>query len=347
VKICHDIVLNVDYHLQNLEIRWFNQATGEERRFNRPNTQRDILCVVQKATMEAALGGGKVVWVMESTTGWARVKDLLGDRAEFVLANVLQMPLPPKGRRRKTDKIDTARMQREYLLGSLPRAYQPALPLRQIRRLVDCRQDLVRRQTALKNWISHFLSHETWHSTANLWSGVGMKRLKSLPLAGEDRWLVDLKIQELEQVQELLEQVNQKIKEAYDRWPDAQRVDAIRGISPTSAVSILAYIGPMNRFASAEQLISFAGLAPGVHQSDGHSHNLRIGGGGTHSQLRFFLIECAKWLKEIPRYSEAYERVVQKRGKKIAKIAVARMFLRSLHKVLSTGQAFTQEKVAA
>jgi adenosylmethionine-8-amino-7-oxononanoate aminotransferase len=35
---------------------------------------------------------------MESTTGWARVKDLLGERARFVLANVLQMPLPPKAR---------------------------------------------------------------------------------------------------------------------------------------------------------------------------------------------------------------------------------------------------------
>ena len=35
---------------------------------------------------------------MESTTGWARVKDLLGDRVQIILANVLQMPLPPKAR---------------------------------------------------------------------------------------------------------------------------------------------------------------------------------------------------------------------------------------------------------
>ena len=50
---------------------------------------------------------------------------LTGDRVVFCLANVLQMPLPPKARRRKTDKIDTARLLREYRNGSLPLAHQP------------------------------------------------------------------------------------------------------------------------------------------------------------------------------------------------------------------------------
>jgi hypothetical protein len=80
-----------------------------------------------------------VTWIQESTTGWARVQELHGDRVQFRLANVLQMPLPPKARRRKTDKIDTARIQREYLNGSLPLAYQPPAQWRQLRRLVAYR----------------------------------------------------------------------------------------------------------------------------------------------------------------------------------------------------------------
>lgn len=39
---------------------------------------------------------------MESTTGWARVEALLGDRAKLVTANVLAMPKSPRARRRKT-----------------------------------------------------------------------------------------------------------------------------------------------------------------------------------------------------------------------------------------------------
>ena len=69
------------------------------------------------------------------------------------MANVLQMPLPPKARRRKTDKVDTARMQREYLAGTLPLAYQPPAAWRQLRRLVAYREGLVSRRTAVRNWI--------------------------------------------------------------------------------------------------------------------------------------------------------------------------------------------------
>ncbi len=342
-----DILLVVDYHLENLEIRRLNGATGEERRWKQPTTRQGILEIVEAARKEIAPGGGQVFWIMESTTGWARVKELIGDRVQFVLANVLQMPLPPKGKRRKTDKIDTARMMREECNGSLPRAYQPSRELREIRRVVDYRLALVHRRTALKNWISHYLSHETWHSTANLWSGCGLKRLKSLKLSASDRFVVGLKIEELEQVMALLEKVEDQVQVIYGQWPAAQRLDRIRGIGAISAVTMLAYIGPIDRFAGADELISFAGLAPGVHRSDGRGYNTRIGGGGTHSKLRFFVIEASKWLREIPRYAPAYERVAAKRGKNVAKLVIGRMFLRSLYKMLQTDAEFQPQTTAA
>ena len=96
----------------------------------------------------------------------------------------------------------------------------------------------------------------------------------------------------------------------------------------------LAHIGPIQRFPTAEDLISYAGLAPGMWQSDGSFHHGRIGGGGTDSHLRYLVIEATTWLRQIPRYRPTYERVLKKRGKKIARIVVARMFVRSLHKML-------------
>jgi hypothetical protein len=116
-----DIVLVVDYHAENLEVRIFNAATGEERTANVKTTRANILRLAEGATTEAAESGGRVRWIMESTTGWARVKELIGSRVDFVLANVLQIPLPPKAYRRKSDKIDTGRLLREELNGSLPR----------------------------------------------------------------------------------------------------------------------------------------------------------------------------------------------------------------------------------
>jgi transposase len=328
-----DIIVVVDYHAENIEFRWFNEATGEERTGTYATTRDGIAGQVEQAEREVARDG-RVVWIMESTTGWARVKDLIGTRARFVLANVLQMPLPPKARRRKTDKIDTGRLLREYRHGDLPQSFQPTAWWREVRRVVDCRQDLVERQTALKNWMSSLLQHETWEDRENLWSAKGRVRLQRLGLSASDRALVELKLEQLDQLADQQIQVEKRMQAIYEGWLEAQWVDQVRGIGMVTAVSVLAHVGPIERFATAEDLISYAGLAPGVRQSDGICHHGRIGGGGTDTHLRYLLIEASVWLRDIPRYRPTYERVLQKRGKKIARIVVARLFLRSLHKML-------------
>jgi len=225
-----DIILAVDYHVQNTEVRWLNCHTGEERRLNMHTTRVGILRLVRKAIAEAGEVGGKVIWIMESTTGWARVKELIGSQVQFIMANVLQMPLPPKAYRRKSDKIDTGRMLREFLNGSLPQSYQPTVWWREVRRLVDSRQDLVERQTAVKNWIVHFLHHETWYDRSRLWTQKGRKRLRAFRLPASDRMVLDLKLQELEQLAERRQGMEEAMQKVYDQWPEAQWVDEVRGI---------------------------------------------------------------------------------------------------------------------
>ena len=341
-----DIILAVDYHAENTEVRWLNCHTGEERRTNIPTARASILRLVEKAVAEAAEVGGKVIWIMESTTGWARVKELIGKRVRFIMANVLQMPLPPKAYRRKSDKIDTGRILREFLNGSLPQSYHPAAWWRQVRRLVDSRQDLVERQTAVKNWISHFLHHETGYDRRKLWTQKGMRRLRALRFSPADRMLLDLKLQELEELADRRKQMEAAMQAVYDRWPEAQRVDEVRGIGMVTAVSILAHIGPIERFPTAEDLISYAGLAPGHRQSDDTRHNGKIGGGGTDSHLRYLLIESMQWVCQIPRYRSAFDRAADKHGTNIARIIVARMLLRSIFKMLRDGVRFNQVPAA-
>jgi len=341
-----DIILAVDYHAQNTEVRWLNCASGEERCLRIPTTRGGILRLMEKAVGEAGRVGGQVVWIMESTTGWARVKELIGSRVQFIMANVLQMPLPPKAYRRKSDKIDTGRILREFLNGSLPQSYQPTGWWREVRRLVDSRQDLVERQTAVKNWVTHFLHHETWYDREGLWTQKGMKRLRAFRLPASDRMVLDLKLQELEQLAQRRGEMEAAMQGVYDQWREAQWVDEVRGIGMVTAVSILAHIGLIERFPSAEDLISYAGLAPGHRQSDQTAHNGRIGGGGTDSQLRYLLIESMQWVCQIPRYRPAFERAQAKHGTNIARIIVARMLLRSLFKVLRDRVRFSQVQAA-
>jgi len=296
-----DIVVVVDYHAENIEFRQFDEVTGEERCGRYATTRAGIVRQLEAAAREVT-AGGRVVWIMESTTGWARVKALVEPQAVFLLANVLQMPLPPKAHRRKTDRIDTGRLLREYLHGVLPQSYQPSVWWREVRRWVDCRQDLVERQTALKNWVSSFLHHETWEDREGLWSAAGRRRLGRMGLSESDRALVELKLEQLDQVAAQLKEIERRMRAVYDAWPEAQWVDEVRGIGPVTAVSVLAHVGPIERFATAEDLISYAGLAPGVRQSDGRCYHGRIGGGGTDGHLRYLLIEATMWLRQIPRY---------------------------------------------
>jgi transposase len=335
------IVLTVDYHDENCVIRRLNLKTTEERVLSVPTKPSELLRVVAQARAEVGRKG-RVVWIQESTTGWARVKTLLSDQVDFQLANVVQMPLPPKGRRRKTDKIDTERIQREYLNGKLPRAHQPSVWWQQTRRLVTHRESLVARQTALRNWINRYLAHETWHERANLWTGKGRERLQTIvaALPTRDALVIRAKLDELDHLQTLQDAVLAELKQVYEECPDAQRLDAVRGIGYVAAVSIVARIGLVQRFKNAEQLIAYAGLAPGLQESDRTRRDGKIGGGGTDKHLRHYLIEATVWARQIPRYRVTYERVAKRRGNKIGRIVVARMLLRGIYKVLRDGLAF-------
>ena len=338
-----DILLTVDYHDAHCMIRHKNLATGQET-VRKVDTERDTLrtCMLT-AVRDAKAQRGRAVWIQESTTGWARMAQLAaGCRVEFVLANVLQMPLPPKAKRRKTDAIDTARLQREYLNGQLPRAHQPAPEWRQLRRVVALRVNLVRRRTSLSNWIDRYLAHETWldRPCRGVRSQRSRARLRALPVPTIDRQVLDWKLEELQQIDRRIREVEALLLEHYGQSPDAQRLDAIRGLGPVGAMTIVARIGPIDRFQNADQLIAFAGLSPGVRQSDATCRGGKIGGGGTDQCLRCYLIEATIWARDIPRYRAAYERACRRRGAKVARLVVARRLLRSIHKMLTTGVEF-------
>lgn len=338
----NDITLTVDYHDRACVVRWFDHTTRCDQVFSEvPTTKRALNSMIEKACL-AAGRKGQVTWIQESTTGWARVQALVADRVKFLLANVLQMPLPPKARRRKTDKIDTARIQREYLNGNLPLAYQPPAKWRRLRRMVAYREGLVKRRTALRNWINRYLAHETWFDCTGLWSPTGQKRLRTLlnRLPHTDALIIGQKLDEMTHLEEQLGVAVTELVSAYDECPDAKRLDAIAGIDVVSAVSIVARIGPVERFATADALIGFAGLAPGIHQSDETQRNGRIGGGGTDSHLRHYLIEATMWARKLPRYKRTYERIKKRRGKKVGRLVVARMLVRSIYKMLKKGVEF-------
>jgi transposase len=105
-------------------------------------------------------------------------------------------------------------------------------------------------------------------------------------------------------------------------------LDTIPGVGPTAARQILAEIGTdMSHFPTAGHLAAWAGVAPGNHQSGGKTLSRRTRQG--NRSLKRTLIETAHAAVRVKDtyLSAQYHRLVGRRGKKRAIVAVAHSIL--------------------
>jgi transposase len=109
--------------------------------------------------------------------------------------------------------------------------------------------------------------------------------------------------------------------------PAVARLDEITGIGPAAAQAILAEVGlDMTRFASPAQLVSWARLCPRTIQSGATRRAGATGKGNPY--LRGVLGEAAAAAAKTDTFlGERYRRLVKRRGKLKALVAVARSIL--------------------
>ena len=117
----------------------------------------------------------------------------------------------------------------------------------------------------------------------------------------------------------------------------------IPGIDRRLAITIISEIGTdMSEFGSSRRLCSWAGLVPGNNQSAGKKKSVRITRAGVY--LKPALVEAAhaavKATEKSPYFRIKYEKIMKRRGKKRAIIAIARMILTSIYAMASTGEVF-------
>ena len=117
----------------------------------------------------------------------------------------------------------------------------------------------------------------------------------------------------------------------------------IPGIDRRLAITIISEIGTdMKEFGSSKRLCRWAGLTPGNNESAGKKKSVRISRAGVY--LKPALVEAAhaavKSVEKNPYYRIKYERIMKRRGKKRAIIAIARMILTAIYAMISTGEVF-------
>ena len=121
-----------------------------------------------------------------------------------------------------------------------------------------------------------------------------------------------------------------------------QLLCTIPGVDRNSAITIISEIGTdMTQFSNSKRLCCWAGLTPGNNESAGKKKSVRITRAGVY--LKPALVQVAHAAvksNKSPYYKAKYERIMKRRGKKRAIIAVARMILTAVYHMLSTGESW-------
>ena len=123
----------------------------------------------------------------------------------------------------------------------------------------------------------------------------------------------------------------------------------IPGIDRNSAIGVLSEISnDMSQFKSHYRLTSWAGLTPGSNESAGKKKSVKISRAGVY--LKPYLVEIAHNAikdKTNSYYAKKYEKIVKRRGKKRAIIAIARKILVAIYHMFETGEVWNPVDLAS
>ena len=294
---------------------------------------------------------------VEATYGWEWLAELLEDAGyDIHLAHPLRTRAIAAARV-KTDAVDAKTLAHLLRADLLPEAYVAPRELRDLRELLRHRIALTAMRSALKNRVHAILAkHGITRQHSDLFGKGGRQFLGELKLREPPRRRLDSL---LALIDDFDREIEQPKKEIDQRARADDRVDVlcqIRGVGRYTAMLIIAEVGEIERFPDARHLCAWAGLTPTVRSSDGKARLGHISRQGSPA-LRWALVEAAqKCTTGGGPLRETFERIAKRRGRKVAKVAVARHILTLSYYGLRDGEirclarrsrASAKEKLAA
>jgi len=254
--------------------------------------------------------------VMESTGPYWL--DLYNQLDELHIPVVLANPLKTKAiasARIKSDKVDARILAHLLRTDLIPECYVPPKEMREIRSLVRHRLSIVKLRTMVKNKAHALVDRNGLkHDFSDLFGKAGMQWLKSLGLSGLDRLMLDNYLMHLENLDLQIDRVDEEITSRASFDSDVRLLLSLKGINVYSALLIKSEIGNIERFSDYKKLVSWAGLAPSLHQSGDVEYHGNITKQGS-TMLRWIMVESFRVATVFdPRMKAFYERVARRRG---------------------------------
>jgi transposase len=239
----------------------------------------------------------------------------IGDATEIRAAMV---------RKQKTDRRDACHILDLLLTNRFPRIWVPSPAERDLRQMLRHRHKLVRFRTSVKNQLHALAMGQGLYRRKKLWARVGRQELENLVLdPWSSRRRTDL-LQLLDQLDPWIEELDQAVLQEAERRPPAAGLMKQAGVGPLTALAFVLTIGPVSRFPSSKNLVSYLGLNPSEASSGGRQRLGAISKQG-NSIMRYLLMEAAQTASRWdPEWRRDYQRLKFRRGGAVAKVAIAR-----------------------
>jgi transposase len=227
----------------------------------------------------------------------------------------------------KTDKVDARVLAQLLAADFLPEVWMPDETTHVLRRQVARGAQLRRQRTRLKNQI-HAVLHRNLIPpcpATDLFGQRGRAWLRCQTLPVDEATAVAAYLRALDVAGEELAHLDAALARAVAERPEIRRLLTVPGINIAVAAGLLAAVGDISRFASAQKLVGYVGLDPRVRQSglQPARHGPITKQGRAHA--RGLLVEAAWAASRSPGPLRAFfRRICTKRGPQVAAVATAR-----------------------
>ena len=148
----------------------------------------------------------------------------------------------------------------------------------------------------------------------------------------------------LDQLTPTIAELTQAIEQEVEKCPEARRLQTHPGVGALTALSFVLIIGRADRFQCGKQIASYLGLVP-LEDSSGQRRRLGHITKQGNSLLRFLLVEAAQvTVRSDPEWRSQYFHLAMRRGRKIAKVAMARKLAVRMYWMWRKGWDYEQLK---
>ncbi|MGB0076677.1 MAG: IS110 family transposase [Candidatus Sulfotelmatobacter sp.] len=258
---------------------------------------------------------------------------MFGDAAEIRTKRV---------RKQKTDRQDAQLLLRLMMEDRFPRIWVPDAANRDPRQLLWHRHRLVQMRTRVMNQLHVVALNEGLRRKKALWRPAGHKELESIRLAPwatrRRQDLLDL----LDQLTPKIQELTRALEEEVEKRPVTRRLMTHPGVGPLTALAFELVVGTPERFHCGKQIASYVGLVP-TEESSGDRRRLGHISKQGNVLLRFLLVEAAQvTVRSQPEWRNRFFHLAMRRGRKVAKVAMARKLAVHLYWMWRQSRAYGQ-----